>query len=227
MRSSCKSHGTTRNGRSHLPACQTVSDRFCFLPHSSDTSSTLQTLSAYLTETHTLLSFILQIPPVDPSASLRITLLLRLTGEVMSSIPGYKPDVQTLAQLLDWLNDLDNAWLAVLRFQAWDPEARTGVDVVITPPPEDADADAYIPPTSSPMNQTERTRLRSLLVTGTADMEEWLTALDTTGQDQDYEAVLESMGLQQGFDDLFSGTLAEMGSLNGSMNAPEGMEGTC
>lgn len=166
------------------------------------------------------MSLILQIPPVDPSASLRISLLLRLTGEVMSSITGYKPDTQTLPQLLDWLNELDRAWLTVLRFQTWDTEARTGVDIIIDSP---SNEEPHI--TSSSMSQTERTRLRSLLISGTSDLEEWLTNLDNTGED--YEAVLESMGLQQGFDDLFSGTLMEMGSLNGSMNAPEGMEGTC
>ena len=35
----------------------------------------------------------------------------------MNSIVGYKPDVRTLPQLLDWLNDLDKGWLAVLRSQ--------------------------------------------------------------------------------------------------------------
>lgn len=162
----------------------------------------------------------MQIPPVDPSTSLRISFLLRLTGEVMNSIVGYPPDLQTLPQLLAWLDDLDHAWLAVLRFQAWDTEEKTGVDIVIESPEEG------IPPlTSSPMSQTERTRLRSLLVAGTSNMEEWLVGLESGGQD--YETLLESMGLQQRFDDLFSGSLAEMGSLDGSMNLPEGMEGTC
>ena len=139
----------------------------------------------------------------------------------MESIPGYKPDIETLPELLDWLNDLDNAWLAVLRAQVWDPETKEGVDLIL---------DASTPTTnlrSTPPTVTERTRLRSLLIGGTAKMEEWLVGLDTTGQDADYEAVLENLGLQQGFDDLFTGTLAEMGSLRGSVNVPEGMEGTC
>ena len=164
----------------------------------------------------------MQIPPVDPSASLRTSLLLRLTSEVMNSITGYKPDVQTLPQLLDWFNDLDHAWLAVLRFQAWDTDAREGKDVVIDSSEEDNPSF-----TSSPISQTERTRLRSLLVTGTASMEEWLVALEPNQPEEDYTSVLEKFGLQQGFDDLFTGILAEMGSLDGSMNRPEGMEGTC
>lgn len=159
---------------------------------------------------------ILQIPPVNPSASLRVTLLLRLTGDVLGSITGYRPDVETLPALLDWMNDLDRGWLAVLRSQPWDTESRKGVDVST----EEVELLQ-----SSPMNQTERTRLRSLIIGGTSRMEEWLVELDTGGQD--YEVVLQTLGLQQGFDDLFSGTLAEMGSFSGVMNMPQGMEGTC
>ncbi|KAI0085946.1 hypothetical protein BDY19DRAFT_386590 [Irpex rosettiformis] len=186
----------------------------------SDVSSTLQTLSSYLTATHTLMSIILQIPPVNPSGSLRVTLLLRLTGDALSAIPGYKPDVETLPTLLDWLNDLDRGWLAVLRSQVWDTKSRTGIDIS----GEDSSS-AQIPLQSPTMSQTERTRLRSLIIGGTSTMEEWLVELDTGGQD--YDLVLQTLGLQQGFDDLFAGTLAEMGSFSGIMNMPEGMTGTC
>ncbi|TCD66418.1 hypothetical protein EIP91_001409 [Steccherinum ochraceum] len=189
----------------------------------SDPSTTLPSLSSYLKAAHTLLSLILQIPPIDPSTSLRTALLLRLSGDVMDSIPGYKPDTETLAELLAWLNDLDNAWLAVLRAQVWDVDAREGVDLILS----DLDIDQAQTLHSAPPTQTERTRLRSLLIGGTAKMEEWLCGLDTTGQDADYETVLENLGLQQGFDDLFSGTLTEMGSLGAAVNGPEGMEGTC
>lgn len=136
------------------------------------------------------------------------------------------PDV--LPQLLDWLNDLDRGWLAILRSQAWDTDTRQGVDVPrehdgLRPP----DGDTTGTLIGSPLSQTERTRLRSLLIGGTAQLEEWLVDLDAAGRGADYTAALETMGLQQGFDDLFSGTLSEMGSLNGVMNVPEGMEGTC
>jgi len=189
-----------------------------FSPHCSSQpeSTTLPTLSSYLAATHPLLSLILQIPPLDPSASLRTTLLLRLTGEVMNAIPGYVPDVQTLPQLLAWLHDLDSGWLAVLRAQAWDPDARTGVDPVLPP---------GAPAHATPMNQTERTRLRSMLITGTGRMEEWLEGLDVSGQS--YELTLEALGLQQEFDELFSKTLSEMGTLHGNDNDPQGMQGTC
>ena len=130
----------------------------------------------------------------------------------MGAITGYRPTTAALPQLLAWLNDLDRGWLAVLRAQAWDADARGGVDQ----PAADAAAQT---------SQTERTRLRSLLVTGTGRLEEWLVALDTGGQD--YTTVLETLGLQQGFDELFAGTLAEMGSLGGVMNIPEVMAETC
>ncbi|KAI0689831.1 hypothetical protein BC835DRAFT_1367292 [Cytidiella melzeri] len=188
---------------------------------SSDSSSTLQTLFSYLEATHTLMSMILQIPPLDPSTSLRINLLLRLTGEVLSSITGYGPNFEILPHLLDWLNDLDRGWLAVLRSQAWDTESRSGVDICTSK----ENGRGSVMQRSSTMSQTERTRLRSLLISGTARMEEWLLDLDTAGQD--YEVVLETLGLQQGFDELFTGTLAEIGSLSGTMNMPVGVGGTC
>ena len=142
----------------------------------------------------------------------------------MGAFTGYKPTVDALPQLLDWLNDLDRGWLAVLRGQEWDSDARTGVDAAPSQPSDDGAA-AQGTVLGSPLSQTERTRLRSLLIGGTARLEEWLVELDTGGQD--YTTVLETMGLQQGFDDLFTGTLSEMGSLNGVMNVPEWMEGTC
>ncbi|THG95775.1 hypothetical protein EW026_g5940 [Hermanssonia centrifuga] len=132
----------------------------------------------------------------------------------MQSITGYHPDVETLPQLLDWLNELDRGWLAVLRSQAWDSDMHTGT------------TNAAPDQTIASMSQTERTRLRSLLISGTGSLEEWLLRLDAPAG-QSYEFILESLGLQQAFDELFTGTLAEMGSLDGSMNVPQGMVGTC
>ena len=161
-------------------------------------NSSLPTLSSYLTETHTIIPLILQVPPIDPSTSLRTTLLLRLTGEVMTSALTYKPKTETLSQLLDWLNDLDKAWLTVLRSQVWDPEEGVGRDIVT--PDGDVDTDPMIH--STLMSQTERTRLRSLLVTGAARLEEWLE-LFLVPEGEDYNDVLERLGLRQGFDKLF------------------------
>lgn len=120
--------------------------------------------------------------------------------------------METLPVLLAWLNDLDRGWLAVLRSQAWDTDTCVGVDAEL---PEGARASA---PT-----QTERTRLRSLLLGGTDGLEEWMEKLDTEGQG--FELALQRVGLEQSFNELFAGTLAEMGSLSGT--DPQGMEGTC
>lgn len=220
----------TRNFKKRCVPAVLCTFRFrSFCLSSEPTSTTVPTLADYLRESHTLLSLILQIPPTPPSASLRTTFLLRLTGDIMGAVPGYRPTPDVLPQLLDWLNDLDRGWLAALRGQAWDPDARVGIDVphVLQPLP-DGDAPAPTTVLGSPLSQTERTRLRSLLVGGTAQLEEWLVNLDAAARpDADYTVVLETMGLQQGFDDLFSGTLTEMGSLDGAVNVPEGMVGTC
>ena len=139
----------------------------------ADPSSNLQTLSSYLEATHHLLSLILQIPPVDPSTPLRTTLLLRLTSDVLSSVPGYGPALEptALPLLLSWLTDLDAAWLAVLRAQAWDPSHSRGVDALL---PEGK--------RSSRPSQTERTRLRSMLIGGTDALEEWIEKVTVVDQ---------------------------------------------
>jgi hypothetical protein len=191
--------------------------------NSSEPSMTkLPTLTTYLDAMQKLLAFILQIPPIDPSTYLRTAFLLRLTGDVMTSVPGYPPEMKELQSLLDFLDDLDQGWLGVLKSQVWDPTAGEGVDLIV---PVDQIEPGEPPIKSSPVSQTERTRLRSLLITGTAGLEEWLTGLDTNGED--YQLALQSVGLLQGFDDLFSGTLSEMGTYDGSANDVAGMEGTC
>ncbi|KAF9239146.1 hypothetical protein BU15DRAFT_47046 [Melanogaster broomeanus] len=189
---------------------------------SSEPSLTkLPTLTTYLEAMQHLLAFLLRIPPVDPSTPLRTTFMLRLTGDVMNSVPGYPPDIDDLQQLLDFFDDLDQAWVTVLKSQVWDPSSGAGVDLVV--PVEMIDPGRPI--RSTPVSQTERTRLRSLLVTGTAGLEEWLSGLGTAGED--YQLALERAGLMQGFDDLFTATLAEMGSLSEPLIDPAGMKGTC
>ncbi|KIM87336.1 hypothetical protein PILCRDRAFT_63850 [Piloderma croceum F 1598] len=190
---------------------------------SQPSTSKLPTLASYLEANQQLLSIILQIPPIDPSTSLRITFLLRLTGDVMSSISGYPADLAALPDLLEFLDDLDQAWVTVLDSQIWNPSSKAAVDLVInTRNLTDSNSNMIH---STPMNQTERTRLRSLLVTGTAQLEEWLTGI--TNEEEEYQGALERAGLQQKFEDLFIRTLAEMGGLAGAINDPAGMEGTC
>ena len=128
----------------------------------------------------------------------------------MTSALTYKPKTETLSQLLDWLNDLDKAWLTVLRSQVWDPEEGVGRDIV-TLADGDVDNDSMIH--STLMNQTERTRLRSLLVTGAARLEEWLE-LFLVPEGEDYNDVLERLGLRQGFNELFYDSVKEIDVLD-------------
>jgi len=130
---------------------------------------------------------------------------------VLTSITGYGPSQDALSCLLDWLDDLDQAWVAVLQSQVWDPDAGAGVDLVMSA--EDAAQGAR----SAPVSQTERTRLRSLLLGAGESLEEWLAAIDKgNATADDLEGALEHMGLQEGFDELFSQTLQELGALGGS-----------
>jgi hypothetical protein len=124
-----------------------------------------------------------------------------------------------LPEVLDWLDDLDQAWLAVLQAQVWDP-TEGGVDLVI----DAADASAGVK--SSPLTQTESTRLKSLIVGGEASLEEWLERgqSDEKGENE-LENRLRKLGLQADFDDLFARTLDFLGSLGGTMVVENSMEG--
>lgn len=124
-----------------------------------------------------------------------------------------------LPEVLDWLDDLDQAWLAVLQAQVWDP-TEGGVDLVI----DAADASAGVK--SSPLTQTESTRLKSLIVGGEASLEEWLEKgqSDEKGENE-LENRLRKLGLQADFDDLFARTLDFLGSLGGTMVVENSMEG--
>ena len=152
---------------------------------------------------------------------------------MLSSVPGYGPALEptALPLLLSWLTDLDAAWLAVLRAQAWDPSHSRGVDALL---PEGK--------RSSRPSQTERTRLRSMLIGGTDALEEWIEKVtvvdqaDLGGEGPAEVSLALALGqgqgrgraeIEQAFNELFAGTLAEMGSLTGAMNDPRGMEATC
>lgn len=219
-------------------------------------SSTLKTLPAYLDAVRRILALILQIPPVDPSTSLRIAYMLRLTGDTLGAIPGYTltlgasddPSLtirDTLQDLVDFLDDLDQAWVAVLQNQIWDPASAEGVDLVL---PASIEVLAPAPATnangnsvsrrptilkSTPPSQTDVTRLRSLLFAGQSSLEEWLAharsvgteiELDTESQpqgheqEQDVSSMLARMGLLDDFDALFVRTLDFLGGFAGNVS---------
>ncbi|KAF8528169.1 hypothetical protein BU17DRAFT_38792 [Hysterangium stoloniferum] len=169
-------------------------------------SSSLRSLSSYIKAMYPLLTLVLMVPPIGTSAHLRASLLLRLTGDLLECIPGYEPD--DFGRLLEMLTELDLGWLAVLRSQVWDSELRHGIDLVLP-------TDTIVQ--TSPISQTDRTRLRSLLMSGTDKLEEWLEEMvplaETT--DDTPEGVIE---IREMFDDLFHYTLAEMGELHGAVS---------
>ena len=165
--------------------------------------SKLPTLRAYLLATQMLLTLTLQIPPVDLSGMLRISLLLRLTGTVMDDIVGYSPDVTDLIPLLQWLETLDRGWLSVLCRHAWDPMRGEGVEL-----PEQLLDNTPLP------TQTDCTRVHSLLVTGISALENWM---EGKNEDEDEEDNLVNdmrrLGHQSTFDELFHRSLTKLHEL--------------
>jgi hypothetical protein len=186
---------------------------------SSEPTTHLPTLSHFLAAARQILAIILQIPPIDPSTSLRTAYLLRLTNDVLSSITGYAPDADLLSEVLDWLDDLDQAWLAVLKAQVWDP-TEGGVILVI-----DA-AEASAGTGSSPLTQTEHTRLKSLIMGGMTSLEAWLEKEQPNeGGEDELESRLKKLGLEADFVDLFARTLHFLAGLGGTVVVENTMTG--
>jgi hypothetical protein len=179
--------------------------------------------------------------------------MLRLMGDMLSAIPGYalvaqntsnpseeKKDEEeegeepkdyssALRELLDWLDDLDQAWLAILQSQVWDPDNGEGVDLVLTTTNGNSNGQTL---TSTSISQTDVTRLRSLLVTGIASLEEWLSRTRSSatssgsviGGEEDVTGMLERLGLMDEFDELFSRTMDFLGGFGGGFASQPGDE---
>ena len=179
-------------------------------------SSHLRTLSAFLDAWRPLIfDLVMRIPPLEPAGRSRIFLMLKMTGDLFDAIPGYSllsgtvipdeeelpavPDPQDsdespLESLYEFLTELDRAWVACLRCQAWDHVKRRGVDIEFEldedvelegAMDEDSDDDNRgmgVPDRSSvsatprlaSLSSTDEVRLRSMLVTGMGAIEDWL-----------------------------------------------------
>ncbi|KAL5490657.1 hypothetical protein ACEPAI_5491 [Sanghuangporus weigelae] len=231
-------------------------------------STTLPTLHSYLRATHTLLSLILQIPPVVTNqASLRTALLLRFSSETLAAITHYPRPIlngsrtraqsqsqsdaggaETLKELLDWLDELDKGWHVVLCSQAWDTSARDGVDVYVDFEPDGdhllsnkSDVDEHLKSgsdvsqtdedyspaslgsTSSALSQTDRTRLRSLLLSGSSALEEWLEGIQAPPSTAPHRANGSSFGVQSNRESLSD---VEMDQESESNNPEDDLETT-
>lgn len=101
---------------------------------------------------------------------------------------------------MDWLDDLDQSWAAVLQAQVWNPSEGIGEDLIV-----DA-GDVVRGVKSTPMSQTERTRLKSLLLGGVATLEEWL-------EGKPIGVNRQAVDEEDGLNDIFSNTLEELGHL--------------
>lgn len=128
----------------------------------------------------------------------------------------------------DFLDDLDQAWVAVLKGQVWDPRTAEGVDLHI--PVEDVEPSdasntnpAVLPRPfkSSPPSQTDLTRLRSLLLGGESALEDWMGNQREHGDEsapdelENVSAMLDHLGLLDDFDSLFSRTFGLLGEFGG------------
>lgn len=164
-------------------------------------SSPLHTLPGYISAVQSVLSLILQIPPTPPSESLRVSLLLRLTNDVLESIPGYLPDLDHLPEVLDFLDDLDQAWVTVIRHEAWKPHDEEDSDVDF----DDIEQENVDRP--SPLSQTDKVRLDSILMNASIILANWVAH-----RHQPEEPVIPfgSFGELEGFGRLFANTLEEL-----------------
>ncbi|GAA5863888.1 hypothetical protein JCM1840_005806 [Sporobolomyces johnsonii] len=115
------------------------------------TQATLPDLASFLNALLPLHSFILTIPAVPPSASLRTAYYLQLTGFLAPALGAYSLADDVLDPLFDLLDRFDRGWVAVLNGQEWDSangKAREG-----EPTPSKSEA----------MRNTDRVRLETLV----------------------------------------------------------------
>ncbi|KAL1742179.1 hypothetical protein HDZ31DRAFT_84314 [Schizophyllum fasciatum] len=173
----------------------------------AEASTSTPTLDAYLHACRQILSIVLQIPPIQPSASLRTAYLLHLSNDALSAVTGYSATLDSLPGLLEWLDDLDRAWLVALTGQIWQPDARAGVA-----PPDTVALD-----TRKLITQTDRTRLKSMLISGSAVIEDWVG--DVVSQPEldvdDVESLMQRLGIVEGSVRLFPRSLDELERISG------------
>lgn len=147
---------------------------------------------------------VLLIPPTPSSASTRTSWLLRITGDIFENIPAYslgtEPDpspsfpyptededeeelgppalvlseegLATLEEVFQLLEKVDEGWCAVIRNERWDPALNHGIfaQSSISATADDRLAGDSI----GAFSVTDSTRLRSLIVSGKDEFDDWL-----------------------------------------------------
>jgi hypothetical protein len=137
---------------------------------------------------------VLLIPPVEPSASIRTSWLLRVTGDVFENIPAYSLGSQpnpasdptdndddfktvlsdeglsTLEEVFQLLEKLDEGWCAVIRNERWDSALNHGIFAESFTPDDSKPA----PDPTGAFSVTDSTRLRSLIISGKDEFDDWL-----------------------------------------------------
>lgn len=107
-------------------------------------------------------AFILTIPAVPPSASLRVAYLLNLTSFIAPALDGYTILDETIEPLFDLLARFDRGWVAVLRGDDWDSssgQARSAASDPTTASGSSLSPKAF----AGGLRTTDRARLDSLI----------------------------------------------------------------
>ncbi|QRW15327.1 hypothetical protein RhiLY_14326 [Ceratobasidium sp. AG-Ba] len=174
----------------HLGEAAYVGDR-------NEPDAAYGTLSAYLTAASSLVNMILLIPPEESSASIRTSWLLRVTGDIFEDVPAYSLGSQpgpalettpheegelqppqpvlteeglaTLDQVFQLFEKLDEGWCAVIRNERWDPALNHGIFAQASAPGDHASGGPGVY-----FSVTDRTRLRSIIVSGKDEFDDWL-----------------------------------------------------
>lgn len=122
-----------------------------------------------------------------------------------------------LEGLVRWLERLDEGWVAVIRGESWESKGNGGGGSGGGSDSDEVEERDGRKERRNVLTQTEKTRLKSMLITGTARIEEWLAGSkpeeqveDTVDRAEDYSDMLERRGLMDGLERLFEGTLKEL-----------------
>lgn len=136
--------------------------------------------------------------------------------------------------VLDWLDDLDQGWVMVLRSEPWQVPTEQDSDDGISDADErlskeiEAELDdgrSLGLTRKSSVSGTEITRLKSLLLGGVSALEEWIQG--PTAKESDVSGVaarLAQFGMQEAFECVFSNTMDELGAIGGYVAEPVSME---